>query len=210
MKFIRFKIIVVVLITTIIISCHRNHKNAVIGIQPLGDFPEYLMDTIKQDYEMFFNRKVVVLNKTDIPQSTFVNIKSPRYRADLLIRHLRKNKPDSIDYIVGLTAKDISITKKDKNGNIKKPESKYRDFGIFGLGFCPGTSCIVSTFRLKNTTDEKFMIRFRKICIHELGHNMGLPHCENSEICVMRDAAESIRTIDKVDLGFCESCMKKL
>jgi archaemetzincin len=77
------------------------------------------MDTIKQDYEKFFNRKVVILNKTDIPQSTFVNIKSPRYRADLLIRYLRKNKPDSIDYIVGLIAKDISTTKKDKNGNIK-------------------------------------------------------------------------------------------
>jgi len=103
-----------------------------------------------------------------------------------------------------------SGTKKDKIGKIKQPESKYRDFGIFGLGYLPGSSCIVSIFRLQNTTKENFIMRLKKICIHEIGHNMGLPHCKSSENCVMKDAAESIKTIDKVNLSFCEACIARM
>ena len=52
--------------------------------------------------------------------------------------------------------------------------------------------------------------RFKKICIHELGHNLGLHHCENYDKCVMRDAAETIKTIDHVDLMLCDKCKNKI
>lgn len=52
--------------------------------------------------------------------------------------------PDSLDYIIGLTDKDISTTKK-ANGKMLEPASKYKDLGIMGLGFCPGK---VVLFRL--------------------------------------------------------------
>lgn len=209
MNYLKYSLFIVLLFV-IPLGCTKIHKEKVIGIQPLGDFPEYLIDSVKQEIELIFNKKVVVLNKVALPQSAFVNVKSPRYRADSLIRFLKLNKPDSINYVLGLTVKDISVTKKDKNGKIKHPESKYRDFGIFGLGYLPGSSCIVSIFRLQNTSKENFMMRFKKICIHEIGHNMGLPHCKSSENCVMKDAAESIKTIDKVNLSFCEKCKAKI
>ncbi len=108
-----------------------------------------------------------------------------------------------------MTNKDISFTKKDKKGNIKQPEYKYKDWGIFGLAFVPGSSCIISTHRLKKNK-SKFVERFNKVCIHELGHNLGLKHCKFHGKCVMRDAAETIKTVDHVDLILCDNCKQKI
>ena len=186
-----------------------NKKTTTIGIQPLGNFDRSLIDTVKQTIINIYGFDVIALKRLDIPEEAYTNIKSPRYRADTLIRYLRRIKPDSIDYILGLTSKDISVTKKDKFGNIKQPEYKYKDWGIFGLAFVPGLSCIVSTFRLKSN-NSKFIERFKKICIHELGHNLGLSHCDNYKQCVMRDAAETIKTIDQVDLMLCNKCKNEI
>lgn len=123
---------------------------------------------------------------------------------------MREEKPDSVDFIIGLTSKDISITKRDKRGNIKKPETKYADWGIFGLGFRPGPSCVVSIHRIQNPDKALFIERFKKICIHEIGHNMGLKHCDSDENCVMRDAAETIKTVDRVKLSLCTDCKLKI
>ena len=180
-----------------------------IGIQPFENFNPALIDTVKNTIEDVYGFEVIILESIDIPKNAFVNIKSPRYRADSLIYHLRKIKPDSIDHILGLTSKDVSVTKKDKSGTIKQPEYKYKDWGVFGLAFVPGSSCIVSTYRLK-ASKAKFIERFKKICIHELGHNLGVHHCENHEKCVMRDAAETIKTIDHVDLMLCDKCKKEI
>ena len=188
----------------ILSSCQKKHE-IVIAIQPLGNFENNLSDTVKNALQEFYGYKVVILKKQEIPKSTFVNIRSPRYRADLLIKYFKKNKPDSVDYIIALTNQDISITKRNNLGIIKEPKSKYIDFGIFGLGYMPGVSCVVSTFRLNNGNNKQFIKRIKKICVHEVGHNLGLNHCPNKN-CVMQDAAESIKTIDNAELGLCKNC----
>ena len=66
---------------------------------------------------------------------------------DQLIKILKETKPDSLDFIIGLIDKDISTTKKDSKGHPLEPISKYQDWGVFGLGYRPGVSCIVSTYR---------------------------------------------------------------
>jgi archaemetzincin len=125
-----------------------------------------------------------------------------------LLKLLEQTKPDTVTYILGLTKKDISTTKRDQQGNIKEPQEKYRDWGIFGLGYMPGASCVASTFRL-STPQNKLTDRLQKVCIHELGHNLGLDHCENKH-CVMTDAAESIKTIDQVNVDLCMVCKDKI
>lgn len=110
---------------------------------------------------------------------------------------------------MGLTSKDISITKKDKWGKVKKPAYKYQDWGIMGLAYCPGNSCIVSTFRINNTNSKIHFSRFKKVAVHEFGHNLGLPHCPDKK-CVMTDAVESVKTIDYAKLALCSDCNKKL
>ncbi len=190
-----------------ILSCSNNDKKH-IGIQALGEFKTPLIDTLALTISDIYDFKVSVLNSKDIPAKTYINIKSPRYRADKLIQILKHEKPDSLDYIIGLISKDISTSKKDKNGNILLPKNKYEDWGVFGLGYRPGVSSIVSTYRYRNNQKE-FISRFKKICIHEIGHNLGLKHCSNLN-CVMRDAAESIKTIDQVKLNLCNNCKKEI
>jgi archaemetzincin len=185
-------------------------KRTTIGIQPYGDFDKSLIDTIKSIIGEVYDFEVKILKSKPLPKTAFVTIKSPRYRADSLIRILKREKPNGIDYVLGLTEVDISTTKRDKNGNIKKPVYKYIDWGLFGLGYVSGPTCIVSTFRLKSTNQEKFIERLKKLCIHEIGHNLGLYHCNSNQNCILRDAAETIKTIDFVELSLCSECKSKI
>lgn len=108
-----------------------------------------------------------------------------RFRADTIIRKLR-NHAKSNEVILGLTSKDISVTK-----------GKFADFGVMGLGYRPGNACVASNFRVKN--DEQFF----KIAIHELGHTQGLHHCPE-KTCFMRDAEGGNPTDELKD--FCPKC----
>ena len=179
-----------------------------VAIQPFGEFNSKEAKMIQQEIAEFYHVNVTLLKPIELPKNAHINVKSSRYRADTLIRFLRKNIDRNYDFIIGLTDKDISTTKYSNTSTktIKEPTYKYADWGIFGLGFMPGKSCIVSTFRLK---EKNFRSRFIKICCHELGHNFGLPHCSDKS-CIMQDAAETIKTIDNVKLNLCNSCKKKI
>ncbi len=202
------KITFVVLLATIIFSCREVRDQPVVGILPYNRFDKALADTVARTINEKLGLRVVVLPAKKIPPSAFVQVKSPRYRADSLLRDLRRIKPGSVDYIIGLTSYDISATKKGRDGEIRKPVSKYSDWGIFGLGYRPGPACVVSTYRLKSNPDL-FLSRLKKICVHELGHNFGLEHCE-TKTCLMQGANETILTIDNSDFSLCEKCSNHL
>lgn len=73
-----------------------------------------------------------------------------------------------------------------------------------GLGYCPGSSSVVSTFRLN---PEKIAEQLLKTSLHELGHTQGLEHCETDN-CFMRDA-EGRNITDQLH-QFCTHCSSKL
>ena len=202
------RLLILFIISIVVCGCCEADRKLKVAIQPYGDFEQALVDTIRRTLEKNYNIETQVLKYTSVPKETFVNIKSPRFRADKIIAILKKQKPDSLDFILGLTVEDISMTKKEA-GRIKEPVSKYEDWGVFGLGYMPGESCIISSFRLKDKGQKIFVQRLKKVANHELGHNMGLEHCE-SEKCVMRDAAESIKTIDFVGLKLCDRCKQRI
>lgn len=196
------------LLIILLFACKNTSKETIIAIQPIGKYKKELIKPLSQKIETFYGYKTIEFAPVEIPKSFFVNIKSPRYRADSIIRFLRANKPDSISYVLGITDYDISTTKRDENGNIKTPASKYTDWGIFGLGFRPGPSCVISSYRMGSNYELKIE-RAQKVALHELGHNLGLSHCPNTS-CFMQDAAETIKTIDKVGFNLCEVCMSKI
>ena len=78
-----------------------------------------------------------------------------------------------------------------------------------GLAYCPGKSCIVSTFRIQHKDKAVYFMRLKKVAVHEFDHNLGLKHCPDKR-CVMTDAVESVATIDKAQLKLCMSCQSKL
>ena len=202
--------IVLLLVSLILFSCQSNvTKQLTVGIQPYGIFPEDKTDTIAKTIADFYQIKTVVLPAKELYKEAFTEVKSPRYRADKMINLQKKNKVDSLDFVLGLTTKDISVTKKDKLGKIKTPTYKYADWGIMGLAYCPGNSCIVSTFRIQHSNPKIHFTRFKKVAVHEFGHNLGLPHCPD-KTCVMTDAVESVKTIDNAKLKLCGKCKAQL
>ena len=190
-------------------ACTENTPKK-IAIQPFGNFDANLQDSVVASVERTYGFEVIELPSRELPENAFINVKSPRYRADTIIQILKREKPNEYDHIIGLTSSDISTTKKDRNGNPLEPKYRYQDWGIFGLGFRPGPSCIASTYRLKANDPKLLVERLKKVCNHELGHNLGLPHCESSDKCVMKDAAESIKTVDNVYLTLCDDCASKI
>lgn len=185
----------------------------VIAIQPYEGIPMEHVQEVRSALENYYHYEVKVLPSIPLPDKAFIKVKSPRYRADILLRLLNENLPKGVHHVIGLTAKDISTTKYEnwQTREVKKPEWKYEDWGIFGLGQTPGTACIVSTYRLKgNVSQSLFLERLRKVVCHEVGHNLGLLHCEHSTECFMRDGAESINTVDHETEKMCHHCEQKI
>lgn len=205
----KVSIYLLLLVTTL--ACQKKTADKIIGLQQFNEFSELELQAISDALVSVFNCKIAVLPTVKAPDSHITRIKSFRYRADSLLHFLNRQKPDSIDIILGLTKTDIAITKRDKStGYIKKPTTTYTDWAIFGLGQVNGTSCVVSNYRLKKRASTQLYIkRFTRICNHEVGHVLGLPHCPIKN-CLMNDANETIKTIDKSSGKLCPSCKKAI
>lgn len=158
-----------------------------IVMQPFDDFPAYLADSLFKQLKAV-NPKVVLYEPIPLPEEAYYKPRN-RYRADSLNRFLWQMATTK-SVVIGLTTKDISVT----NGSIE-------DWGVMGLAYMPGHSCVISTFRLskKNLQEQLF-----KVAIHELGHTQGLPHCDFDKSCYMRDAAGK-NPLDE-ETHFCPSC----
>ena len=183
-------------------------KKHQIGLQPLGHYDTVQLQFIQQELQQFFKVPVVLLKETPIPTSFLNTSKGERYSADSIIKWMARTAPDSITKVLAITHKDIFTSKWD-NGQIKKPESTYAVWGIFGLGYKPGRSCVVSDHRLRTKNTAQFHHRLRTVVIHELGHNQGLDHCPTKN-CIMSDANERIQTVDNRSGVYCKSCRGRL
>ena len=203
------RLVLLFVMTLSIATCTQKTRTKTIGIIVLNDFEDENIEYIIDNIQSYYKCKCIVLNKIQLPENCITTIKTKRYRADSIIRYLAIIKPDSVDYILGLTNQNISYTKRETNGKIKYPESYFCDISIFGLGFCPGKSSVVSSFNFKNANKELIKSRLQKITIHELGHNFGLPHCKNKE-CVMQDAAETLKILDETKIELCKKCIAKI
>lgn len=187
------------------ISCHEANTRTIIALQPIGNIPENTLNILKHNIKHQYKSTVIILPTITLPDN-FINYeKGKRYAASSVIKHLKEVMPDTVQYIVGITNEDIYTTKKDKWGNIRKPESTYKIWGILGLGYKPGKSCIISTARLYSDNEYQYMERIIKITLHEIGHNYGLDHCTDKN-CLMTDAAERISTVDNAKNHLCSKC----
>jgi len=169
-----------------------------ICIQPLAFTNQELLNHLKNDIQNYYHFNVIILENKELPTEAYYPPRN-RYKASKLISWLWKIKPNNTDYIIGISAKDIS-SKKDNNP----------DFGIMGLGFCPGKSCVVSTFRVKTSNQPLLKERLSKIALHEIGHNLGLGHCSITKDCFMHAAEASIKQIDREKLDLCTNCKKMI
>ena len=179
----------------------------VIMLQPLGNVSASKIKFIQSEVKEFYKADLVLLGKNvPLPKMAWYEPRK-RYVADSLLIFLGKKKPDAAKFILGITDKDIA-TQKGTNPN----------YGIMGLGYCPGPTCVVSTSRLhkkiqstkKGEIEKIFLERFSKVCLHELGHNFGLEHCSVNDSCFMNDADGTIAQVDKERKYICPMCSAKI
>lgn len=120
------------LLTLCIIGCTEKPitETTTVAVIPYKGIHKDKADKLAKAIEDYYKVDVKMLPVQRLPKQAFINIKSPRYRADSIIHIQQRNLSENADYIIGLTESDISVTKRDATGKIKSPEWKYNDFGI--------------------------------------------------------------------------------
>lgn len=188
------------------VSCteHRN-KNATnrinsrtpgrhsIAIVPFTGIDTGLVNEIREGLRKKLTADITISGKEDLPLSAFY-VSRKRYIADSLLYFLRGSNRNKSEKVIGITAVDISTRKKP-----------YINWGVMGLGETPGVACVISSYRvMKSVQDRQRQVkRMIILSLHELGHTYGLDHCADA-LCIMRDA-KGKTDLDRT-LTFCPSC----
>jgi len=169
----------------------------IIEIVPLGSVRQSDLNAVESGLRSFYGQQVVIKKRKEL-SSDLRRTPQSRYSAKLILAKYKSNTQTVL-----VTSSDITIFNKDKN----------QDWGIFGYGHQPGRTCVLSTSnqRLgKNVSEETKISRLRKVAIHEVGHNLGLPHCPSSGSCVMRAANGKGSQVDLCSEEFCTNCISLL
>jgi len=176
-------------------TCYDERK--VIYIQPLGNVEKPDIDLVKGSVENFYHYKCIIKPPVNFTNDILANSKT-RYEANRIL-----SKYNTSENLLILTEKDIACA---------NPERHSVEWGIFGLGYRPGTTCVISTFRLKrHASAQLFNSRLTKVCLHEIGHNLGLNHCTSGDKrCLMNDANGTIKEVDQEQIFLCGKCKKAI
>lgn len=159
-----------------IFSLTDHSQDQVIAFQPLDDFNVQEIYWLVNEISGFYNKRVIVLKSINL-SATFIDPETKMYSADSIIMLLSGLQNDTIAEVIGLTNKPIFTIK-------EADRESYFDEKIFGMGYEPGNACVVSDYRIRTTNTTIFRYRLRNVIIHEVGHNLGLSHCEDTK-CIM-------------------------
>jgi archaemetzincin len=200
------KNIVFIFISFLLFCCQGNevHKKQIVAkdssitaLLPLGEMPDSRVHLMARELQQFYGMKVIVMPRSAMPEEGRLKGTS-RYSAPAMLAWLKRQKPANCDRILGLTHLDIYTRK-----------GPYPHWGIFGLGYKPGVACIVSDHRLRQfgkRTDTFLTL----VTLHEIGHNLGLPHCEKHPSCLMSDAKGTAKTLFAEKKWLCTNCKSML
>ena len=189
------KKISILLLLLFLASSFLNTKPKTVCIRPLGDVNQEYMDYIKTSVKNFYGYDCVIKSKLNLSTDILAGSRT-RYEAGKILK-----KYNSKENVLLITEKDIAHRK----------SSEFPEWGLFGLGFRPGKTCIISTYRLKkNVPKAKFLERLKKVALHEIGHNLGLDHCANDKECMMTSASGTVKQVDREKIWFCSKCWNQI
>lgn len=169
------------------------NKKYTIQILPFTGTDSLLVRQLQKGLQSYLTGNVTIGAFRSLPDYAFYKSRR-RYIADSLLVFLSLLNPDKTGKIIGITNKDISTRKGD-----------IENWGILGLGSCPGNACVISTFRAgrQKVARAVFIQRVIVLALHELGHTYGLQHCPVAS-CIMKDAGGKMNLDD--GNSYCNKC----
>jgi archaemetzincin len=168
-----------------------------VDIVPVGDLPAAVKREASSGLRSVYDCEVTIHDNQPVPESAYDGGRE-QYRAEEFIELAGR---------VGSGEKNIAITANDLY-------YRRRNY-VFGLAYLSGNGSVISTYRLQTSSDggfsersatDIFADRVRKEVVHEIGHTLGLEHCDNSR-CVM-NFSPTVREVDVKEENLCGSCQR--
>ena len=170
-----------------------------VDIVPVGEVPARVKREASAALRTVYGCEVSVRPAQSLPEDAY-DTSRDQYRAEDFIELASR---------IGDGEKTIAVTAKDLY-------YRRRNY-VFGLAYLDGSASVVSTNRLQTSSDggfsqkpasEIFADRVRKEVVHEIGHTLGLEHCENAR-CVM-NFSPTVREVDRKEEALCGTCQRTL
>jgi len=170
-----------------------------VDIVPVGDLPAAVKREASSGLRSVYDFEVTIHDSQPVPEGAY-DAGREQYRAEEFIELAGR---------IGNGEKNIAVTPKDLF-------YRRRNY-VFGLAYLSGNGSVISTYRLQTSSDggfsersagDIFADRVRKEVVHEIGHTLGLEHCDNAR-CVM-NFSPTVREVDVKEENLCGSCQRNV
>ena len=165
-----------------------------IALLPVGDFDRRLAQRLCAPLAAEFASECSLLPQSVDPQAAF-HPERAQYHSTELLAAFQPFAANGNWRVVGLAAVDLYI-----------PILTF----VFGEAQMGGPCAVVSSYRLRQecyglaADPELLFVRTLKEAVHELGHTVGLTHCDDYE-CAMA-SSHSVEWIDLKGTKLCGHC----
>jgi archaemetzincin len=167
-------------------------------IVPLGALHPDLTEIAARVLRSTFRLEIEVGGPLPFPAAAWYAPRK-RWRAEKILEALDRAELPAADRIAAITDRPISTTK-----------GPIADWGIAGLGTIGGRSSVSTAYLFAGVERKRFRRYLENLVLHEVGHTLGLDHCDDAR-CIMADAqGNAIRAAERSTNSFCPRCTERL